>query len=145
MKELKLRGVALLKGSGIMKRKILGTFIMIIGLAMIATSTALISAASSNGSQPVAEQSARTPVIIGTYYSEDGASIKVLDDVLLQMSGSEIQSYELNIWKDIPETDEATGKITLKNHYYLQLEQSRIKFIPEKQALELNGQIYTKA
>ena len=127
-----------------MKRKIFGTLIMVIGLAMIATSTALMSAASSVDSRAVAEQAVRTPVITGTYYSENGASIKVLDEELLQMSGSEIQTYQLNIWKNIPETDEATGKITLKNHYYLQLEQSRIKFIPEKQALELNGQLYTK-
>ena len=128
-----------------MKRKILGIFVMTIGLVMVATGTALMSAAASNSNQPVAQQTARTPVITGTYYSDDGACIKVLDQELLQMSGSEIQTYELNIWKDIPETDEATGNIHLKNYYYLQLEQSRIKFIPERQALELNGQVYTKA
>ena len=129
-----------------MKRKILGALIMIIGLAMTAVSTALMSAAFDAGGTDAIQSSAQSASPEGKYLSAAGkTSIVVFDDRTLQMSGGEVQEYELVIWKDIPKTDENTGKITLQNYYFLQLEQSRIAFIPENQTLELNGKTYAKA
>ncbi|MGN0595858.1 MAG: hypothetical protein ACI4J1_00825, partial [Ruminiclostridium sp.] len=65
------------------------------------------------------------------------------------LSGNERQSYKLKVWKNMTETDEETGRITVKNLYFLGTnlnggtsfsDNIRVHF--ENDSLEYNNNIY---
>lgn len=133
-----------------MKQNIIGFTLIFIGLAMFCISTALVVAAGENEhgevdtSDVVDEESVS---LVGTYYSEgDNAEdyVEILDDNTIQKAGDEPQTYSLSIWRDIPITDEQTGKITLTDRYFLCLGNNQIPYDKEKQSFVLDGQEYIK-
>lgn len=129
-----------------MKRKALGILIMTAGFVMLATSVTLCVGAADSGRTGIVDNeiSPEEKISIeGIYTLYDGSEeIAITKDGLLRINGGEAAKCELKIWKDIPRTDEATGKITLTDYYYIEAQGVRYSFDPSERTLTLGEKIY---
>lgn len=129
-----------------MKRKVLGTIIMTVGCVMLAVSVSLCVGAADSGKPGIVDNSisAEDKVSIeGIYTLSDGTEeIVITKDGLFSINGDEAQECELKIWRDIPKTDEATGKITLTDYYYIEVGNIRYSFDPVNKILTLGDKLY---
>lgn len=127
-----------------MKRKIFGVFVMAVGCVMIAVGVTLMASASDSVEKPqnVAVEDIKEIDLTGTYVNTGDSEDKiVINGGTILIDGKE-STCELKIWKDIPKTDEATGKITLYDYYYIQAGDIRYSYNVYAKSLSLNGQTY---
>lgn len=129
-----------------MKRKALGILIMTAGFVMLATSVTLCVGAADSGRTGIVDNeiSPEEKISIEGIYtlSDNSEEIAITKDGLLRINGGEAAKCELKIWKDIPRTDEATGKITLTDYYYIEAQGVRYSFDPSERTLTLGEKIY---
>lgn len=129
-----------------MKRKALGIFIMAVGCVMLAASVTLCVGAAESGTTGIVDNSIppeKEISIEGSYALSDGSEeILITKDGFLSVNGAESVKCELKIWKDIPKTDEATGKITLTDYYYIEAGGVRYDFNPLDKTLTLGNRVY---
>ncbi len=102
--------------------RIFGVFLMIVGFVGVAIGISFMSGADSEEEIPAAVVQQETELKTGVYYlngDEKGGYIEIFDDETFVLSGNERQSYKLKVWKNMTETDEETGRITVKDLYFL--------------------------
>lgn len=126
-----------------MKQKLFGILIMIVGCAMIAVSTALIAEATNGDSSAKSETSPQASVSEGVYLSADGAEIEISGEKIL--IDGKAYTFSLSVWRNIPITDEKTGKITYENYYYIRTNNSQFTYEPSANTINAFGISYTKA
>lgn len=132
--------------------RIFGVFLMIVGFVGVAIGISFMSGADSEEEIPAAVVQQETELKTGVYYlngDEKGGYIEIFDDETFVLSGNERQSYKLKVWKNMTETDEETGRITVKDLYFLGTnlnggtsfsDNIRVDF--ENNSLEYNNNIY---
>lgn len=135
-----------------MKMRILGVFMMIVGFVGVAVGISFMSGAADEAEAPAVVEEANTELTIGKYYlngDESNDCIEIFDDETFILTGNERQSYKMRIWENIAETDEATGKITVKDLYFLGTNldggtsyAEKIQFHGEDNSLEYNNHFY---
>lgn len=102
--------------------RIFGVFLMIVGFVGVAIGISFMSGADSEEEISTAVVQQETELKTGVYYlngDEKGGYIEIFDDETFVLSGNERQSYKLKVWKNMTETDEKTGRITVKDLYFL--------------------------
>lgn len=99
-----------------MKSKFFGGFIMLVGLVILAVGINTIAVAA--GDEDMSGAKPEVTIKTGVYVLDDDF-IEIFDDHTFSMNGGEAQPFQLKIWYDMPVTDEATGKITLTDYYFL--------------------------
>ena len=95
---------------------------MIVGFVGVAIGISFISVAADEQEVPVVSEEQTSELKTGVYYLNGDKSaeyIEIFDDETLVLNGGERQSYKFKIWENMTETDEETGKITVKNLYFL--------------------------
>ena len=132
--------------------RIFGVFLMIVGFVGVAIGISFMSGADSTEEIPAAEIQQEAELKTGVYYlngDESGAYIEIFDDETFVLSGNERQAYKLKVWKNMTETDEETGRITVKDLYFLGTnlnggtsfsDNIRVRF--ENNSLEYDNNIY---
>lgn len=129
-----------------MKRTVFGIFIMAVGMALLITGTTLFSVSAQSGEpqEPdvIIEQDNR--VYAGEYYKNGDKKldkVTVSDSEIIFADGTTAE-YILNVWKDIPETDEESGKITYKDYCFLKLGEEKLSYDPLEKEVVINGISY---
>ena len=105
-----------------MKMRIFGVFLMIVGFVGVAIGISFISVAADEQEVPAVSEEQTGELKTGVYYLNGDKSaeyIEIFDDETLVLNCGERQSYKFKIWENMTETDEETGKITVKNLYFL--------------------------
>lgn len=133
-----------------MKIRMLGFLIVLTGLCLIGYGISFLSVA--EGSDPVCAETIDAELKTGKYYinaNSERACIEIFDDFTFQLTGYERQDYIFREWKDMAVTDEKTGDIKLVDLYFLGTNldgaenyTEKIRFIPENNTLEYNGDYY---
>lgn len=129
-----------------MKRTVFGVFLMAIGMAMLVTGTTLFTvSAQSGGVQAVYETADQENRVHPGEYFKDGDpaqdSVTISDDKIIFVDGT-AAGYVLNVWKNIPETDEESGRITYRDYCFLKLEEERLSYDPSAKEVIIDGVAY---
>jgi len=133
-----------------MKLRVLGFIIVLTGLFVIGYGISFLSVAESGSG--VLVETVDAELKIGKYYlnaNKERACIEIFGDSTFQLTDNERQSYVFREWKDMAVTDEKTGEITLVDLYFLGTNldgaenyTEKIRFFPENDTLEYNGDYY---
>ncbi|MDE6579998.1 MAG: hypothetical protein K2K41_05645 [Ruminiclostridium sp.] len=133
-----------------MKRTILGIAVMILGAVMCIIGTTLC-AVSAQGSDNGAEEDIKAIVNVqenkvysGIYVSlkNGGEQITITDDAIIFSDGSE-EDYRLSVWKNMPDTNEETGKITYSDYCFLKTSRDNFRYYPNTKEIDINGTVYS--
>lgn len=126
-----------------MKRIVVGILLMTFGIMLFAGGTTLF-AVSAHEEQPADAEEAVSQVYEGEYYKDgDAAAEKIVltDDELILADGTAAE-YVLNVWKDMPETDEDSGRITYKDYCFLKLQNEKLSYDPASKTVVIDGEVY---
>ncbi len=133
-----------------MKIRMLGFLIVLTGLCLIGYGISFLSVAES--SDVVYAETINVELKSGKYFlnaNSERACIEIFDDSTFCLTGNERQDYIFREWKDMAVTDEKTGEIRLVDLYFLGTNLNgaenyteKIRFIPENNTLEYNGDYY---
>lgn len=130
-----------------MKRTVFGVFLMAVGMALLITGTTLFTvSARSGGEEDEAYKAARQEnrVYAGDYYQNGDVTldkVSVSEDEIIFADGSAAM-YVLSVWKDMPETDEESGRITYKDYCFLKLGDEKLSYDPVLKELVIDGIAY---
>ena len=131
-----------------MKRTVFGIFLMAIGMAMLITGTTLFSVSAQSGEpqEPDGMTEQDNRVYAGEYYKNGDKKldkVTVSDSEITFADGTKAE-YILNVWKDIPETDEESGKITYKDYCFLKLVlgSEKLSYDPLEKEVVIEGITY---
>ena len=133
-----------------MKIRMLGFLIMLTGLFVISYGISFLSVAENNNE--IYAETQEAVLKTGKYYlnaNSERACIEIFEDNTFELSGNERQAYVLRSWNDMAVTDEKTGEIRLVALYFLGTNldgaenyTKKIRFYPENNTLEYNGDYY---
>ncbi len=133
-----------------MKIRVLGFLIMLAGLFVIGCGVSFLSGAEAGSD--ICTETVSAELKTGRYYlnaNTERECIEVFDDFTFQLTGNERQPYVFRQWNDMAVTDEKTGSITLVDLYFLGTNlggaenyTEKIRFYPENNTLEYNGDYY---
>lgn len=133
-----------------MKIRMLGFLIVLTGLCIIGYGVSFLSTAQTG--DVISEEIVDAELKTGKYYLNANVQrecIEIFDDNTFLLTGNERQSYIFREWKDMAVTDEKTGDIRLVNLYFLGTNLNgaenyteKIRFYPENNTLEYNGDYY---
>ena len=129
-----------------MKRTIFGVFLMAVGMTLLIVGTTLFTVSAQSGGEDMAfetiEQENR--VYAGEYYRNgDGALDKVtISDSEIIFTDGTAAEYILSVWKDMPETDEESGRITYKDYCFLKLGADKLSYDPLEREVIIEGVAY---
>lgn len=133
-----------------MKRTVLGVLMMIIGTTMFVTATTLFAVSAQENdiaestSAAIVERVHDNTVYTGEYYLDGDTSkecITVSDSTLTFTDGS-VKDYTLSVWKDMPVTDEQSGKITYVDYCFLKIGKDKISYDPADKEIEIGSLTY---
>lgn len=130
-----------------MKRTVFGAVLMAVGMALLITGTTLFSVFAQSGSEEdeaykAVEQENR--VYVGDYYQNGDVTlnkVSVFEDEIIFADG-ETAEYTLSVWKDMPETDEESGRITYKDYCFLKLDDEKLSYDPAAKEIIIDGIAY---
>ncbi len=136
-----------------MKRTILGIFIMAIGISMCIAATTLfaVSAQDNNEKHNPSESGTLTikentenKVYTGDYYMDgDNTMPKItISEKTITFSDGTVTDYKFSVWKDIPQTNEATGRITYYDYCFLKTSNESMRYFPSEKEIEVEGRVY---
>ncbi|MCH5199811.1 MAG: hypothetical protein J1F60_02535 [Oscillospiraceae bacterium] len=130
-----------------MKRTVFGAFIIAIGMAMLITGTALFTVSAQNGGDTDAEYGdteQENRVYLGEYYKNGDKKLDkvTVSDSEITFADGTTAKYTLNVWKDMPETDEESGKITYKDYCFLKLGKEKLSYDPLEREVTIDGITY---
>lgn len=130
-----------------MKRTVFGIFLMAVGMAMLILGTTLFSVSAQGGDEAeeafeATEQENR--VYLGEYYKNGDKKLDkvTVSDGEITFADGTTAEYTLNVWKDIPETDEESGKITYKDYCFLKLGKEKLSYDPLEREVVIDGTTY---
>lgn len=131
-----------------MKRTVLGIAVMILGMAMCITGIALCAVSAQGGEKSVNDDLKamvniqENKIYSGTYTAVNGGEkIVITDNEILFADGSE-KSYRLSVWKNMPDTNEETGKITYSDYCFLKTSDQNFRYYPDKKEIVVDGMFY---
>ncbi len=132
-----------------MKRTILGIAVMILGAVMCIIGTTLC-AVSAQGSDSDADKDIKAIVNVqenkvysGIYVSlKNGEKITINDSAIIFSDGSK-EDYRLSVWKNMPDTNEETGKITYSDYCFLKTSRDNFRYYPNTKEIDINGTVYS--
>lgn len=130
-----------------MKRTVFGAFIIAMGMAMLITGTALFTVSAQNGGDTDAEYGdteQENRVYLGEYYKNGDKKLDkvTVSDSEITFADGTTAKYTLNVWKDMPETDEESGKITYKDYCFLKLGKEKLSYDPLEREVTIDGITY---
>lgn len=133
-----------------MKRTVLGIAVMILGALMCVTGTVLCAVSAQSGDSSVDRDIKaivnvqENKVYSGTYVSlkSDGGQITITDSAIIFSDGSE-EDYRLSVWKNMPDTNEETGKITYSDYCFLKTSKNNFRYYPNTKEIDINGTVYS--
>ena len=119
---------------------------MAIGMAMLITGTTLFTvSAQSGGAEEVYEAiKQENRVYAGEYYKDgDGTQdmVTISDDEIIFADGT-VAGYTLTVWKNIPETDEESGRITYRDYCFLKSGDEKLSYDPLTKEVIIDGVVY---
>ena len=129
-----------------MKRTIFGVFLMAVGMTLLIVGTTLFTVSARSGGEDIAfetvEQENR--VYVGEYYrgGDSGLDKVTISESEITFTDGTVAEYILNVWKNIPETDEASGKITYKDYCFLKLGADKLSYDPLEREVIIEGIAY---
>lgn len=129
-----------------MKRTIFGVFLMAVGMTLLIIGTTLFTVSAKSGVEDMAfetvEQENR--VYVGEYYrgGDDGLDKVTISDSEITFTDGTVAKYILNVWKNMPETDEESGRITYKDYCFLKLEADKLSYDPSAKEVVIDGIVY---
>ena len=130
-----------------MKRTVFGIFIMAVGMALLITGTTLFTVSARDGEEPQAPEAVEQEncVYVGEYYKNgDITSDKVtVSDTDITFADGTVLEYSFSVWKDMPETDEGSGKITYRDYCFLKLTDGRLSYDPLAKEVTIDNTVYS--
>lgn len=131
------------------KRVITGVMIMVIGLVMCITAATLF-AVSAQGETVDSPQSSimktneDNRVYTGEYYMDgDTSSDKIIiSDKNVILSDGTVIDYTFSVWKNMTQTNEATGQITYYDYCFLKTTDENMRYFPSEKEIEVYGRVY---
>ena len=130
-----------------MKRTVFGVFLMAIGMALLVAGTALFTVSAQGGQDTeeafgTLEQENR--VYAGEYYKNGDSALEkvIISDEDIAFADGTVAEYVLNVWKNIPETDEDSGKITYRDYCFLKLGKEKLSYDPIAKEVIIDGIAY---
>ncbi len=132
-----------------MKKTVLGIAVMILGIAMCITGITLC-AVSAQGNTASVDDDIRAIVNVqenkvysGTYVAcgSTGEKITITDSEIIFSDGSE-ENYRLSVWKNMPDTNEETGKITYSDYCFLKTSHDNFRYYPNTKEIDIDGTLY---
>lgn len=135
-----------------MKRTIFGVMLMVFGAVMFIAATTLFAVSAHSNDDYVSDTAALTQsrepvenkVYTGEYYlngDEEKESISVSDSSLTFADGT-VQDYTLSVWKNMPETDEQSGRITYVDYCFLKTGGEKISYDPAEKEIVFGDTVY---
>lgn len=136
-----------------MKRTAIGILIMAIGMVMCITAATLFAVSAQdkpvNGidspdSSVVKKTSADNKVFTGDYYMNgDKESLKItISDKNITLYDGTVIDYTFSVWKDMTQTNEATGQITYYDYCFLKTSDENMRYFPSEKEIEVDGRVY---
>ena len=133
-----------------MKRTILGIAVMILGAVMCIIGTTLCAVSAQTDDSSVDEDIKaivnvqENKVYSGIYVSlkNGGEQITITDNAIIFSDGSE-EDYRLSVWKNMPDTNEETGKITYSDYCFLKTSGNNFRYYPNTKEIDINGTVYS--
>lgn len=133
-----------------MKRTVLGVLLMIIGTTMFVTATTLFavsaqeSDAAESTSAAIEERVHDNTVYTGQYYLDGDTSKEsiTVSDTDLTFADGTVKDYTLSVWKDMPVTDEQSGKITYVDYCFLKMGKDKISYDPAEKEIVFGNMVY---
>lgn len=136
-----------------MKRTVFGIMLMVFGALMFVTATTLF-AVSAQGNDEYVSTSAVTEapkpenkVYEGNYYL-DGDTEKdfiALTESEIVFSDGTSEKYLFTVWKDMPETDEASGYINYVDYCFLKIGKEKLSYDPAAKEIIFDNAVYRMA
>lgn len=129
-----------------MKRTVFGVFLMAIGMALLIIGTTLFTvSARGGGTEEVYETTKQeNNVYTGEYYQNGDVTqdkVTITEGEIIFADGT-AAGYVLAVWKDIPETDEGSGRITYKDYCFLKLGDKKLSYDPVEKEVVIDGVTY---
>ena len=134
-----------------MKRTVFGAMLMVFGALMFVTATTLF-AVSAQGNDEYAASSAvvtetaktESKVQAGNYYlnGDTEKDLITLTENEIIFSDGTAEKYAFTVWKDMPETDEASGYINYVDYCFLKIGNEKISYDPAAKEIIFDNVVY---
>ncbi len=134
-----------------MKRTVFGAMLMVFGALMFVTATTLF-AVSAQGNDEYAASSAavtetgktESKVYAGNYYlnGDTEKDLITLTENEIIFSDGTSEKYAFTVWKDMPETDEASGYINYVDYCFLKIGNEKISYDPAAKEIIFDNVVY---
>lgn len=134
-----------------MKRTVFGAMLMVFGALMFVTATTLF-AVSAQGNDEYAASSAvvtetaktESKVYAGNYYlnGDTEKDLITLTENEIIFSDDTAEKYAFTVWKDMPETDEASGYINYVDYCFLKIGNEKISYDPAAKEIIFDNVVY---
>ena len=130
-----------------MKRTVFGVLLMAIGTALLIVGTTLFTVSAKDvkdAEQAFETKQQENQVYAGEYY-QNGDSTKskvVISDGSIILTDGTVAEYILSVWKNMPETDEESGRITYKDYCFLKLDSGKLSYDPMSREVVIDGVAY---
>jgi hypothetical protein len=134
-----------------MKRTVFGAMLMVFGALMFVTATTLF-AVSAQGNDEYAASSAavtetaktESKVYAGNYYlnGDTEKDLITLTENEIIFSDGTAEKYAFTVWKDMPETDEASGYINYVDYCFLKIGNEKISYDPAAKEIIFDNVVY---
>lgn len=134
-----------------MKRTVFGVFLMAVGMALLITGTTLFTVSAQSGNneeyeeykeyEPIRQENC---VYVGEYYKDGDITldkVTISDSEIILADGTAAE-YTLSVWKNMPETDERSGRITYKDYCFLKLAEGKLSYDPLEKEVVIEGIAY---
>ena len=127
-----------------MKRTVFGVFLMAVGMTLLIIGTTFFTVSAQSGGETFEVVAQENRVYTGEYYrGGDSTQDKVtISDSEITFADGTVAEYILNVWKDMPETDEESGKITYKDYCFLKLGAEKLSYDPLEKEVVIEGVAY---
>lgn len=138
---------------GIAKRTVIGILIMAIGLAMCITAATLFAVSAQGASEEsmsgpqssiIMKTNAENKVYTGEYYmdGDKNADKIIISDKKVTLSDGTAVDYTFSVWKNMTQTNEATGQITYYDYCFLKTSVENMRYFPTEKEVEIGGRVY---
>ena len=131
-----------------MKRTVFGVFLMAVGMALLITGTTLFTVSARSGTDEEYKEYEATKqencVYAGEYYKDGDITqdkVTISDSEIILADGTAAE-YTLSVWKNMPETDEGSGRITYKDYCFLKLAEGKLSYDPLEKEVVIEGITY---
>lgn len=138
------------RDAGIVKRTVIGIMVMAIGLVMCITAATLFAVSvqgesvDSPQSSVIMKTNEDNRVYTGEYFMDGDKSADkiVISDKNVTLSDGTVIDYTFSVWKNMTQTNEATGQITYYDYCFLKTTDENMRYFPSEKEIEVYGRVY---